>query len=233
LERNIWNRSKKKRRLRSMKLIDLTGKTFKRLTVISKSKTINKHVYWNCKCICGKEVLASGSSLKSGKVGSCGYLRSEESRKRAIKHELTSSELYQEWSRIKRRCNNSNMECYKNYGGRGISVCNTWSSSPETFISWCLANGYKKGLTLDRIDNSKGYSPDNCRWVTRKVQANNKRNNHLITFKDETFTLSEWSEKLNINYSVLKYRINNGWDVEKAFFTPINKKYSHNKEAHK
>ena len=214
-----------------MKLQDLTGKKFGRLTVVEKANNIGKKVAWLCLCDCGNKKVVSSTCLVSGHTKSCGCIRTELSRERVTTHGLSkTSELYAEWARLKRRCNNPNCEAYKNYGGRGIKVCDEWNDA-SVFVSWCLSNGYKKGLTLDRIDNNKGYSPSNCRWVTRKVQANNKRNNRLITYKDVTLTLAQWSEKLNMSYSVLKYRLSNKWDIETAFTTPINKKYSHKKEA--
>lgn len=211
-----------------MRFVDLTNNKYGRLTVLKKLQNHNKHIMWLCKCECGNEIKASGYNLKSGHVKSCGCLKSELSRKRKLTHGLSKTFLYAEWARIRRRCNNPNMTCYKDYGGRGIKVCSEWDSV-ENFINWSLLNGYKNGLSIDRIDNNKGYSPDNCRWVTRKVQANNKRNNHLITYNGETKTLAQWSEHLNLPYGVLKYRINNNWNTEKAFFSPVEKKYSHKK----
>lgn len=135
---------------------------------------------------------------------------------------------------MKYRCYNSKYKWYKNYGGRGITVCEEWNNSERINISghnnpskgfiafqqWALANGYKDNLSLDRIDNNKGYSPENCRWVTSKTQNNNKRNNILITYKNKTKTLHQWSEELHINYIKLFQRLNRlHWSVERAFST--------------
>ena len=132
---------------------------------------------------------------------------------------------------IKQRCCNPNNTHFKDYGGRGITVCHDWLNTEKSgiknyskgFISfkkWALANGYKEGLTLDRIDNNKGYSPDNCRWVVMKVQCNNKRNNHCIAYKGEIKTLAQWCNILNLNYDKTKQRLNSlGWSVDKAFET--------------
>ena len=124
--------------------------------------------------------------------------------------------LYWVWSAMKARCNNPNDRCYQNYGGRGIRVCEAWESS-RMFMEWALANGYRHGLTIDRIDNNKGYSPDNCRWVDAKTQARNKSDNRYVTFNGETHCLSEWSEITGIRSSVLKHRLNSGWPLERAF----------------
>lgn len=117
---------------------------------------------------------------------------------------------------MKRRCYDKNLYAYKNYGARGITVCDEWVESFETFRDWANANGYKQGLTIDRIDNNKGYSPDNCRWTTIKVQCNNRRTNHILTLNKESHTISEWSEIVGIPRSVLLGRIKNGWPVERA-----------------
>lgn len=132
---------------------------------------------------------------------------------------------------IKQRCCNPDNSHFNDYGGRGITVCSDWLNTEKSgtknyskgFISfkkWALTNGYKEGLTLDRIDNNKGYSPDNCHWVDMKAQCNNKRNNHYIVYKGETKTLAQWCTMLNLNYDRAKQRLNSlGWSVERAFET--------------
>lgn len=137
-------------------------------------------------------------------------------------------------SGMKYHCNNPKYREYKNYRGRGMTVCEEWNNSERVntgghnnpskgffaFQQWALTNGYKDGLSLDRIDNSKGYSPENCRWVTAKVQNNNKRSNILITYKGVTKTLKQWSDELHINYMKLFQRLNRlHWSVERAFST--------------
>lgn len=106
------------------------------------------------------------------------------------------------------------------YGGRGITVCDEWRTF-EGFLVWSLRNGYKEGLSIDRIDNDKGYSPSNCRWATRETQANNKKSNIRIEFNGETHTLSEWSRMLGIKEATIRKRIKSGLSVEEAFNTPI------------
>ena len=123
---------------------------------------------------------------------------------------------------MKSRCFWEKDKDYKNYGARGITVCDEWYSPRKhrgwiAFKKWAYSHGYKEGLTIDRIDNSKGYSPDNCRWVSMKVQNNNRRNNRLITYKNETKTLSQWSEILGVHKNTIRNRLNRGWEVEKAF----------------
>lgn len=142
----------------------------------------------------------------------------------------SNSRLNKVYDSMKRRCCNPNDHAYKSYGGRGITVCdeqldktivpNTYGSSKGwiAFRDWALDNGYAEGLTIDRIDNNKGYSPDNCRWVSVKEQNNNKRSNHLITYKGKTQTLAQWCDELRLVYHRTKIRINQyHWSVEKAF----------------
>ena len=141
------------------------------------------------------------------------------------------------YTTMKQRCCNSNRRDYKYYGGRGVTVCTEWLDSEVikdgmgfhkqgwfAFREWALSNGYKDGLTLDRIDVNKGYSPDNCRWVTMKEQANNKSDNHFITYKGKTKTLAQWCEELNLCYNRTLRRIMvHKWSIEKAFTTPVRK----------
>lgn len=123
---------------------------------------------------------------------------------------------------MKRRCCNPKCPDYKDYGGRGITVCSEWYIPHSwkgflVFKEWALANGYSDDLTVDRIDVNKGYSPDNCRWATAKEQANNKRNNRLIIYKGKTKNISQWSRELGIHKDTLRYRLDHNWSVERAF----------------
>lgn len=129
---------------------------------------------------------------------------------------------------MKTRCVNKNRKDYVNYGDRGISVCDEWLCSDHkthkgwlAFRDWALSNGYSDELTLDRIDNSKDYSPENCRWVSRKVQNNNRRDNHLVLYKGEVKSVAKWCADLNLNYNAVRCRILRGWSTEKAFETKV------------
>ena len=122
-----------------------------------------------------------------------------------------------------KRCHDPKNKGYKDYGARGITVCDEWRNDCCIFYKWARDNGYKEGLTIDRIDNNKGYSPDNCRWTTWKVQTVNRRNTRWILFNGEKKTLKEWSEALNISYQILADRIYRyGWSIERALTTPVN-----------
>lgn len=138
------------------------------------------------------------------------------------RHGKSSTALCRVWYEIRKRCTNKNYKHFNHYGGRGITMCNEWWDSFQAFYDWSVSNGYKEGLTLDRIDVNGNYCPDNCRWVNRKVQANNTRSNHYITFNGETHTMSEWAEITGISYSTLRSRINlYKWDINKALTIPV------------
>lgn len=153
-----------------MKLIPMEGKKFGYLTVIARSKKVGNRnqVYWDCICICGREKPVNGDELRKGSVKSCGCHRGDT----LGSHRMSKSRIYRIWRHMKSRCYNPNVESYPWYGGKGIAVCEPWHRF-EPFYEWAMANGYEKNRSIDRIDNSKGYSPDNCRWSTDKEQARN------------------------------------------------------------
>lgn len=125
--------------------------------------------------------------------------------------------LYYVWGAIKRRCYDTKDQSYVNYGGRGISICEEWVSNYDNFFNWCISNGYSKGLTIDRIDNNAGYSPSNCRFVTRTMQQRNRRMNKLYEYNGELKTMKEWSAIFDISYNTLNYRISQkGLSVKEA-----------------
>lgn len=128
-----------------------------------------------------------------------------------------NKKLYWVYYSMIARCYNTNSPRYKDYGARGITVCKEWREDNKTFFAWAVANGYKEGLTLDRLNNDKGYSPDNCAWVLNKDNCNHNRKTHYLTYKGKTQSLKKWSEELGINYSTLRNRINrSGMTVEEA-----------------
>lgn len=200
---------------------DLTGLRFMYLLVLEYAgKNKDGRAKWLCKCDCGNYHTTLGKYLLNGDTTSCGCRRARilrETTERQTTHHMTGTRLYQIWSGIRGRCNNPNEECYPNYGGRGIKICDEWNSNFTTFYEWAINNGYKENLTIDRIDNNGDYNPNNCRWVDLKTQANNTRRNHYLTYKGETKSLAEWAEIKKINYSTLRARINTyHWSVEKA-----------------
>lgn len=124
---------------------------------------------------------------------------------------------------MKTRCYNKNFMYYCNYGGKGIKICDEWKNDFSKFYKWAINNGYKEGLTIDRINNDGNYEPLNCRWVTRKKQNNNMNKNIIINYNGKKQTISEWADELNLSRIALYYRIRRGWDVEKALTTPLKK----------
>ena len=199
------------------KIKDLSGKKFGRITVLKfHHQNKNKKSCFLCKCDCGKIFVVIGASLVSGNTCSCGCFKQEDTKRRATKHNLYGCNLYWRWSNMIQRTTNPKDKFYKDYGGRGIIVCENWRKNFKEFYDWSKNNGYKRGLTLDRIDVDGNYCPENCRWTTQKQQARNKRNNHILSFNGEKHCISEWSEITGISYSALKYRIRKGWSIEKT-----------------
>jgi len=193
--------------------IDLTGKKFGRLTVLSEAPKRGKRLYWICECSCGTVKEICGEKLRGGNTVSCGCYRN----KKNLKHGRSRERLYVIWNDMRQRCYNQHHEAYKRYGGNGIEVCPEWKENVDAFIKWASENGYNENLTLDRIDNSKGYEPENCRWATRQEQAVNRKTSILYEYCGESHTLNEWSRILNIPQSTLWYRANLTSDVNDIF----------------
>lgn len=185
------------------------GETRERLTLLKYMKG-GKGLF---SCSCGATKAISISNVERGAVKSCGcYFKEKPNR---LTHGGTGTRLYNIWKSIRERCKTPSCSSFKNYGGRGISIYEEWSSF-ATFKEWALSHGYSEGLTIDRIDVNGNYEPDNCRWATYKAQANNKRNNRYIEYKGQVKTLTEWAEKYNIKAATLWARLNRGTDIEKA-----------------
>lgn len=217
-------------------LIDLTGQRFGRLTVLREFGRRNNQVCWECRCDCGNIIYVRSYDLRSGHTKSCGCYQIETSTEN-IKafHVLqgfdgrTQHPTYQVWKDMMRRCYDPHNSNYANYGGRGISVCEEWKDL-QIFQQWALSHGFKKNLQLDRIDNDGNYVPENCRFVTRMENCNNKRNNHLVQFHGEVRTLAEWSRILDIPYRAIIQRLRRGWSVERTFTERFHSKKSHSRK---
>ena len=162
-------------------MIDLTGKVFGRLTVLGPAprpeNSKNQYKYWKCRCTCGKEKVVDGGSLRSGNTKSCGCLLKEQARESKTKHGMKGTRLYNIYKGMKQRCYNPNNKDYKDYGARGVKVCDEWNGENGfiNFSKWAMTHGYSDDLTIDRINVDRGYFPDNCRWADYFTQANNRR----------------------------------------------------------
>lgn len=213
-----------------MKTSTLKGRVVGRLTVIefieervSKSgKT--KTDYWRCRCECGNEKVVSEIHLYTSKIRSCGCLKTEILINRSTKHGFAAGQqgsLYRIWKSLRGRCMNPRNRAYPYYGGRGISVCERWNDFSAFMDD--MGPTYWDGASIDRFPNNDGnYEPSNCRWATRQEQANNKRNNRIITCRGESQTLAEWSRKTGLSQDVIERRLNQcGWSEEDAVSTPL------------
>lgn len=193
--------------LLSEKSTNISGKKFGKLTAIKPNgKNKKGQILWLCKCDCGSDYITSASNMLCGNTTSCGCSR----RKNGL---ILNRRIYSIWNGMKNRCYNSSHIAFKNYGGRGIIICNEWLHDFQAFYGWAIANGYSDDLTIDRIDTNGNYEPSNCRWVSMKVQANNTRKNIKVTYNGEIHTISEWIEIIGVSRRVMENRI---------------KKYGHN-----
>lgn len=204
------------------KLIDLTGKRFGKLTVIERVPSKEKETIWLCQCDCGNLKIAKGLYLRVGDTKSCGCIAKDLIVKRNTKHGLSKTRLYRIYKDILRRCRSKTRFAHEYYFDKGITVCDEWASNFSEFYAWSMSNGYSDELTIDRIDFDKGYSPENCRWVSMKEQCNNKTNNRHIELDGKTYTVSQLSDKIGINRSTLYNRLYVlGWDVKRAVSTSV------------
>lgn len=195
---------------------DLTGQTSGRLTIVrAAGRDAHGNALWECQCSCGNECVKRGADLAYEKVKSCGC----GPHGGKTTHGQTGSPLYTRWLNMRQRTSNPNREDYARYGGRGVTVCPEWRDSFEAFAR-DMAPGFSPGLTLERIDNSRGYEPGNVRWATYIEQNRNRRSNRLLEFRGETKSLAEWVELLGLNYDAVKARLARlGWSVERALTT--------------
>lgn len=194
------------------------GDKFGRLTVISAGILRGRNRYWFCLCECGKEKAICYSSLASGKSKSCGCLSASMASHRNTKHGKSKSPIYDVWINMKARCLNKKNTSYKDYGGRGIKICERWLNFENFFSDM---GDLSETMQIDRKNNDGNYEPSNCQWVTRKQQSLNRRSNRRYIWKGKSKTMSQLSEESGVNYFKLRARLLRlNWDLERSLTTP-------------
>lgn len=205
--------------------LELMGQRFGMLTVIERAESKkNGAVRWKCLCDCGNSTIVEGRELKRGKSRSCGCRKAEAMREANTTHGKTHTRLFSIWTGMKNRCSNVNDEHYERYGRRGITVCEEWLHDFEAFYNWAMAHGYADSLSIDRIDNDKGYSPNNCQWATPTEQANNRSTNRIVSFGGRDLTVAQWCKRLGAKINIVYARLGYGWSIEESLgLVPRNK----------
>ena len=199
----------------------ITQIKFNRLTAIMPVEGVRRYEYkWLFRCDCGREKIILKSSVLAGRIVSCGCYGKERrmASKGATKHNRTGDKVYYTWVGIKERCTNPNVEMFKNYGGRGIKVCDRWINSFENFLS-DMGEPPSAKHSIERIDNNGNYEQSNCKWATNKEQSRNKSNTKYATYRGVTKALLDWCEELNLSYNLMRDRLLKGWTEERAFET--------------
>lgn len=199
--------------------IDLTGQQFAYLNVIEKTnnRASTGSVMWKCLCKCGKECEIRSTSLRDGTTKSCGCHFLEVARKKGLAkktHGMTGTRAYSIWTNMKNRCFSEKNKKYKDYGGRGITVCNRWKSSFTNFFT--DMGPPPEGYSIERIDVNGNYEPSNCKWATMKEQQNNRRNNLILEYQSQKYTLQQLCDLLNKNSDKVSQRLKRGDSLEYA-----------------
>lgn len=200
------------------------GDKFGHWTIIGGYKSVAYHKNYLCRCDCKDQTIryVDIQNLKKGKSISCGCVTKETCRRNFTKHGQRNTRLFTAWNCMRARCNNPNNKSFKNYGGRGITICKEWDEFVN-FREWAINNGYNEEATgkecsLDRIDVNGNYEPCNCRWVDAKTQSNNRRSNVVIEYKGEKHTATEWGEILGIKGVTIRERYKRGLSIEKVLY---------------
>ena len=208
-----------------MKKLELKGMRFGRWMVLREGSSIDGRPTWFCRCDCGEEREIRGTHLRCGRSKSCGCLQKDvmsEIGKSNSSHGMTGTKEYRCWNAIRQRCENPRARDYQNYGGRGIQVCEAWRKSFEEFFKH-MGPAPSLDSSIERIDNSRGYEPDNCKWCRSfKEQARNRRSGRMLRAFGKTQSVAEWSEETGMPYSVIWQRcFKGGWEPERALTQQI------------
>jgi hypothetical protein len=205
--------------------IVLSGEIFGRLTIVSEVASRKKHRAFLCRCACGNTREVTLCNLRTGHTQSCGCFLAEVVKTVCVTHGMagkdTSGRTYRIWSNIKTRCLNQKSPAYKDYGGRGITICDHWKDSFQNFFN--DMGECPPGMSIERKDNNLGYSKDNCKWATSKQQANNRRSSAVVEFGSERHTIAEWAEITGILRDTIEHRLRSGWTPKDALQTPTRK----------
>lgn len=202
------------------KRANLTGKKFGRLTALEFVTTDKKGVYWLCQCDCGTLATVKSTSLTTSNARSCGCLQRELSAERLrnsrpnLKHGMKGTPTYECWGGIIQRCNNPKRAYYHLYGGRGIKICDRWLDFENFFAD--MGEKPSNKHSIDRIDNDGDYEPSNCRWATVLEQANNRRDNKVLSYVGLELTVAEWARRISVSPFTLYARIRRGWTIERT-----------------
>lgn len=205
-----------------MKALELAGSRFGRLAVLRRAGSRLGSSAWECLCDCGKTITARACHLRRGYTSSCGCLRSEiRSAVHTTHGELLGGRFtheYRSWSHMKNRCGNPKNAAYKNYGGRGIRVCERWVLSFAAFLS--DMGRCPPGLTLDRRNNNGHYEPSNCRWASLSQQASNRRSSRYLQYDGQNLTVLQWAKRLGVRHQLICRRLDRGWTVSETLTIP-------------
>jgi len=205
------------------KFIDLTGKTFNQLTIIERAENTKQgKARWVCRCTCGKISTIDGANIRNGHTKSCGCFAKESLEKNRYRHGMAHTSEYGIWCNILQRCNNPNDKAFKDYGGRGITICDEWKNDFMAFYNHVGKRPSPKH-SIDRINNDGNYEPNNVRWATQKQQSNNQRSNVKITLYGIALSMTQWAKISHTPLSTICCRIKRGCPHEKAIFQPANK----------
>lgn len=185
---------------------DICGNRYGQLTVLEYVPSEKPGSYYKCICDCGNVIIAAAGNLKRGNTKTCGDRKIHHAKN--YYHGLSNSRIFKCWAAMISRCCSSSDKRYKNYGQRGIKVCDEWKGKTGfmAFYTWAIENGYQEDLTIDRIDVNGNYEPGNCRWITNKEQQNNRRDTVYLEHDGEKHSLAEWCEIYNLPYRLVHKR---------------------------